>query len=86
MKNKKFFLLAGVFALVLALAAVGYRSLSARYEPEGAQSGISQEQPSQNETPEVTEDTEKVEQEPIMAPDFTVLDGEGNEVKLSDFA
>jgi len=88
MKNKKFFLLAGVFVLVLVLAAVGYRSLSAQYEPEGAQSGVAQEQPqqSESESPEVAEDTEEVEQEPIAAPDFTVLDGEGNEVHLSDFA
>lgn len=86
MKNKKFFLLAGAFVLVLVLAAVGYRSLSAQYEPEGVQNGGVQERPQQSETPEVAEDTEKVEQEPIMAPDFTVLDGEGNEVNLSDFA
>ena len=93
MNNKKFFLLAGVFVLVLVLAAAGYRSLSGQYEPEGAQSGVLQEQPQQSETPEeagdtpeVAEDTEEVEQEPVMAPDFTVLDGEGKEVKLSDFA
>jgi len=86
MKNKKFFLLAGAFVLVLVLAAVGYRALSDRYEPGTAQSGIPQEQPQQSEAPEVAEDTEEVEQEPIIAPDFTVLDKEGNEVHLSDFA
>ena len=88
MKNKKFFLLAGAFVLVLVLAAVGYRALSDWYEPGTAQSGIPQEHPQQSEaeSPEVAEDTEEVEQEPIAAPDFTVLDGEGNEVHLSDFA
>ena len=110
MKNKKFFLLAGAFVLVLVLAAVGYRSLSAQYAPETPQSGLMQEQPAQSEAPEetpdetteealeetpdeapdevpeVAEQTEEVEQEPVMAPDFVVLDSEGNAVKLSDFA
>lgn len=114
--NKRFFLLAGVFVLVLVLATVGYRALSRQYKPEngGVTAVPSQEEPAAEPEeaapaePEQTEneptetESEEVEPEepasgetapeeteppePIMAPDFMVVDGDGNEVYLSDFA
>lgn len=69
--NKKFLLLAVAFAAILLLASLGYGFLSKSYEPES--------------TP-VTETATSAaeEQEPIPAPDFTVLDSQGNSVSLSD--
>jgi thiol-disulfide isomerase/thioredoxin len=65
------------FALLIAIAVFAYDSLSQKISPQNnmdvTQNG--------DETPQTDqgEETEKVE-----APDFTVLDMEGNSVKLSD--
>lgn len=75
MKNKSFFILAAAFAVVLALAVAGYRFLTARYDAPAAEQPAIEEQ----------ETTEEVQEEVVAAPDFTVLDGAGEEVRLSDF-
>ena len=91
--NKKVLLITiVVLAAVLALAGVLYPKLSAGMEPQQlattppATTEATQpvtEEPAQ--APETSEPTEATEPEPIPAPDFTVLDWDGNEVKLSDY-
>ena len=81
MNNKKFFLLATVLALVLILAGVAYRQLSANYTPE--QPTETPEEPTYTET---TEPAQEVEPEVIEAPDFIVETFEGEQVRLSDYA
>lgn len=78
--NKKFFLLAGLFAAILIVAAVGYRWLSARYTPKEP---VLEEEPVYTETQEEAQETEPTV---VEAPDFTVLNDEGAEVHLSDYA
>lgn len=73
--NKRLIVLIAVLAAVLLLAGVGYRWLSGRYEPEAPQLTV-QEETEKEESPE----------ERVIAPDFTVLNDDGEEVRLSDFA
>ena len=74
-EKKRLLILIGVLAVVLVLAAAGYRYLSQQYEPE---------------QPQVTVQEETTEEEPaeelVMAPDFTVFTEDGEEVRLSDYA
>ena len=78
--NKKFLLLAAALAGVLILAAVGYRQLSDNYTPQQAPIP---EEPVYSETQDEAQETEPTV---IEAPDFTVLDSDGAEVCLSDYA
>ena len=73
MKSKiKWILLAAGLVVVIAGAAVLYRVLSANYSGENLmQSAQTQEQSAQESE--------------FAAPDFTVYDGDGNEVHLSDY-
>ena len=73
MKSKiKWILLATGLVVVIAGAAVLYRVLSANYSGENLmQSAQAQEQSAQESE--------------FAAPDFTVYDGDGNEVHLSDY-
>ncbi len=79
----KTILLLALGAAVLAGAAMGYRTLSARYAPEDdlnlaapaeTPSGEASETPSETPAPAA-----------IQAPDFKVYDADGNEVTLSSF-
>ena len=71
--NKKVLLITIVIlVVVLALAGVLYPKLSAGMTPQQLAT-----------TPTTT--TEATEPQTIPAPDFTVLDWDGNEVKLSDY-
>ena len=75
MKNKRILIiLVLVFALLLGGASVLYSRLS---------NSVESEQLAQTEDAPDAENTE--EKEPIIAPDFTVYDIEGNEVHLSDY-
>ena len=75
MKNKRILIiLVLVFALLLGGASVLYSRLS---------NSVESEQLAQTEDAPEAENTE--EKEPIIAPDFTVYDIEGNEVHLSDY-
>ena len=75
MKNKRILIiLVLVFALLLGGASVLYSRLS---------NSVESEQLAQTEDAPAAENTE--EKEPIIAPDFTVYDIEGNEVHLSDY-
>lgn len=75
MKNKRILIiLVLVFALLLGGASVLYSRLS---------NSVESEQLAQTEDAPAAENTE--EKKPIIAPDFTVYDIDGNEVHLSDY-
>lgn len=75
MKNKRILIiLVLVFALLLGGASVLYSRLS---------NSVESEQLAQTEDAPAAENAE--EKKPIIAPDFTVYDIEGNEVHLSDY-
>ena len=75
MKNKRILIiLVLVFALLLGGASVLYSRLS---------NSVESEQLAQTEDVPEAENTE--EKKPIIAPDFTVYDIDGNEVHLSDY-
>ena len=68
-------------AMVILLGAAG--ALYEKYSGEVENQNMMTEESSKAEIRE--DSTEEPEEELAMAPDFTVYDGEGNEVKLSDF-
>lgn len=73
MKNTKYLVLLLVFALLLVAAIIGYNYLSKQYKAN---------------SPEKQTDSgeqESAEEELMAAPDFTVLDRDGNQVHLSDY-
>ena len=73
MKNKILLLVVGlVFVLILAGATLFYDDLSSQYSADA----LTEQQDTQ------TEDTSK---EAVLAPDFTVEDQSGAQVKLSEF-
>ena len=69
--KKKTIIWAIVFIALLGGAYILYNILSEKYNPDQAL---------QSEEENLTQESEK-----FAAPDFTVYDAEGNEVKLSDF-
>lgn len=82
-KKTKTILLFAVFALFILLAVYAYNLLGQKVTPQN-QIDVTQEKgevsPTQDgDAPEVQEE------EKTKAPDFTVLDKDGNSVKLSDF-
>ena len=82
MKNKKFLI---VIILVFVLLFTGAYVL---YERLGE--GVETEQIALRSTPEPVadgdvEESTEAEAEDVLAPDFTVYDKDGNEVRLSDF-
>lgn len=74
--NNKFKLIAGilVFALIIAGAYFAYNKLSDDYKPDVFAT-----------TSAPADTAEKTEAELQKAPDFTVIDSNGNRVKLSDY-
>lgn len=73
-KGDKFVLLALAFVAFMILAVMGYRILTENYTPQGTVP-----------SPIADADTATNNTEPTTAPDFTVLDMDGNEVNLSDY-
>lgn len=86
-KGDKFVLLALAFVALMILAVMGYRILSESYAPQGtvpspitdSASGMAD-----NDDSAIQEDTDSSSTDGL-APDFTVLDMDGNSVKLSDY-
>lgn len=76
-KQSKTILLIAVFALFIVAAVFAYNALSKKVSP---QNNIDV---TQNEG-EVSQTSPDEEKEKVKAPDFTVLDMDGNSVKLSD--
>ena len=93
--NKKVLLITVIVLLVvLGVAAVLYPKLSAGMQTQqlatmpaettAATEPLPEEMTETTEPVETTAATEATEPEPVLAPDFTVLDWDGNEVKLSE--
>ena len=76
-----------VFLAVLGVAAALYPKLSAGMQTQqlapAPTAATAPTEPAVQPTEEVPEQT--AEPEPVAAPDFTVLDMDGNEVKFSDY-
>ena len=85
MKNKTLLITVLVLLVVLGVAAVLYPRLSAGMQPQ--QLATTATTAPAEAVPEETqpETTEPAEPEPVAAPDFTVLDWDGNEVNFSDY-
>lgn len=87
--NKKALLITLIVLLVvLGVAAALYPKLSSEMQPQQlATTPTTATEPPAPTEPEAAqaETTETTEPEPIAAPDLTVLDWDGNEVKLSDY-
>jgi thiol-disulfide isomerase/thioredoxin len=77
-KKTKTVLLIAAFALLIAIAVFAYYSLRQKVSPQN-NIDVTQNEDEASQTGH-DEETEKVE-----APDFTVLDMDGNTVRLSDF-
>jgi len=78
-----------LFIVFMVGAGLAYRYLSNRYSPENSLTKVetsrtppSVEPGNQNQSPSPAEEDTP---QPILAPDFTAVDWEGNEVKLSDY-
>jgi len=76
-KKTKTIIWTAAFVLFIVMAVLGYNLLSQRVSP---QDNIDM---TQNKG-QVPQDSQEQETEKIKAPDFTVLDAEGNTVKLSE--
>ena len=89
MKNKSLIITLIVLLVVVGVAAVLYPKLSAGMQPQqlATTATTAPAEATQETTPEETqpEATEAQEPEPVSAPDFTVQDWDGNEVKFSEF-
>lgn len=84
-KSDTFILLALAFAALMIVAVIGYRFLSENYAPQGTVP--SQITDSGNAAGSTSADASTTVEDtvPAVAPDFTVLDMDGNKVNLSDF-
>ena len=95
MSSKKWFLIFSICFVVLMIGAgVLYDSLSDTVERESLVTTEKNEvtnppteipKESESENVDNTQENEATEEETSIAPDFTVVDAEGNEHKLSDF-
>lgn len=78
-EKRRYTILAVILVVVLLLAGIGYRLLSDRYAASQAETAptepqVSAQDESQQETPA----------EPMPAPDFTVTDQAGNDIRFAD--
>ena len=88
-QTKKWILLALGLIVLLALAFWGYQALAGQYQADAgapAQSPTPAVQDAATAAPDGASGTPAPTATPDSAPDFSVLDGEGNAVSLSDFA
>ena len=84
--KKTFLILLLVLILLLGGASVLYNSLGQQVAPEQLSVRQTQETTVQEATAqEPMDETTAAQEQKTPAPDFTVYDAEGNEVKLSDF-
>ena len=77
--NKRVWIIIGLFAFIVFIggAKLLYDNFGSKYEADNL---AETEQQAENEN-----ENNETEQEKIVAPDFTVVDMDGNSVKLSDF-
>ena len=81
-KKKTLLILILVFVLLLGGAYFLYSQLGQDYAPDQLATQVPTEPES---TESQTEETAETQEEPVMAPDFTVYDTEGNPVNLDDY-
>lgn len=90
-KGDKFVLLALAFVALMIIATMGYRILSENYSPQGNTVPSQIAGSSSDDADNRSSDTSDSNSQPSdsgannPAPDFTVLDMDGNSVKLSDY-
>lgn len=85
MKNKTL-LYISIFAVIILGAAFAYNSLSDKFKPETSLDMVTDENNKAEENNSSSQNTDtEGEEKPVYAPDFTALDTEGKEVKLSDY-
>ena len=83
MKNKTIFLVIGLaLVLLLAVATIFYQDLSQQFAADPI---TPTQNPSASQEAQPGTDAQEEEPQLTLAPDFTVFDGEGNPVSLSDF-
>ena len=83
MKNKTILLVIGLaLVLLLAVATIFYQDLSQQYAADPI---TPTQNPSASQEAQPGTDAQEEEPQLTLAPDFTVFDGEGNPVSLSDF-
>lgn len=86
MKNKALIAIAAVFVLLMVLAAVLYNFLGDKFRMDNLAAMPSQTEPVEHPQPsQDTASTDATQAPDYSAPDFTVVDRDGNSVKLSDF-
>ena len=85
MKKKTLLITLIALLVVLGVAGVLYPKLAAGMQSGQLANATAEATQPPTESHEPAESTEPAEPEPIPAPDFTVLDWDGNEVKLSDY-
>lgn len=87
--NSKVKIILGAAALVIFIAgsAIGYKLLSGKYAPDDDLAALPSVTSSAGGAGQNNGDGQSGvdENAPASAPDFTVYDGDGNEVKLSDY-
>ncbi len=81
--NAKWIIVAVLLVALIAGAGVLYNKLSPEYSADKLAQTTSSPQSSQGSESETA--NEKEQEQDYTAPDFTVLDNEGNHVKLSDY-
>ena len=84
-KTLKYVLGILIFAVFMVGAYFAYDKLTESYKPgDTVENNLPEKAPSKEETTEDSENTEIEDHEIIKAPDFKVLDYQGNEVTLSE--
>lgn len=85
-KGDKFVLLALAFVALMIFAVMGYRILTENYAPQGTvPSQIADSDNDNTDSASGSQEEASDSDTDGLAPDFTVLDMAGNEVKLSDY-
>ena len=84
-KGDKFILLALGFVALMIVAVIGYRFLSESYAPQGTVPSQITDSGNANGNSHTQEDADTDSSTDGLAPDFTVLNMEGNSVQLSDY-
>ncbi len=79
---KKYVWLLAALLLIVLVGCTSMTDVSPNTETEAAQPAT---QPQASEMQATQSAQEKTEEPSTLAPDFTVVDGDGNEVRLSDF-
>ncbi len=83
-KKGRTILFIAAFVLFIGLAGFAYNKLSKEVSPENNNIDIVQNKGEVSQGEEESAETSQEEEAKTEAPDFTVLDGEGNSVKLSE--